>query len=77
MSGKTLTMALAVTCCVLRLSAAEPQALPPVHDPVMAQGEDGKFYIYSTGMGIGCMSRRIKDSIADYGDTKGIKQYCP
>ena len=56
MSGKTLTMDLAVTCCVLRLSAAEPQALPPVHDPVMAQGEDGKFYIYSTGMGIGCMS---------------------
>lgn len=32
-------------------------ALPPgVHDPVMAKGEDGKYYIFSTGMGVGVMS---------------------
>lgn len=29
---------------------------PDVHDPVMARGEDGRYYIFSTGMGIGCMS---------------------
>ncbi|MDE5550579.1 MAG: arabinan endo-1,5-alpha-L-arabinosidase, partial [Bacteroidaceae bacterium] len=27
-----------------------------VHDPVMARGEDGRYYIFSTGMGIGCIS---------------------
>lgn len=31
-------------------------APPPVHDPVMTHGEDGKYYIFSTGMGIGVMS---------------------
>ena len=29
---------------------------PDVHDPVMALGEDGRYYIFSTGMGIGCIS---------------------
>lgn len=29
---------------------------PDVHDPVMARGEDGRYYIFSTGMGIGCIS---------------------
>lgn len=29
---------------------------PDVHDPVMAQGENGRYYIFSTGMGIGVMS---------------------
>lgn len=29
---------------------------PDVHDPVMAQGEDGRYYIFSTGMGVGVMS---------------------
>lgn len=29
---------------------------PDVHDPVMTQGEDGRYYIFSTGMGIGAMS---------------------
>lgn len=29
---------------------------PDVHDPAMAQGEDGRYYIFSTGMGIGCIS---------------------
>lgn len=31
-------------------------AYPDVHDPVMAQGEDGRYYIFSTGMGVGVMS---------------------
>lgn len=29
---------------------------PDVHDPVMAQGEDGRYYIFSTGIGISVMS---------------------
>ena len=29
---------------------------PAVHDPVMALGEDGRYYIFSTGMGISVMS---------------------
>lgn len=31
---------------------------PDVHDPVMAQGEDGRYYIFSTGMGISVMSSK-------------------
>lgn len=29
---------------------------PDVHDPVMAQGEDGKFYLFTTGFGVGVIS---------------------
>ena len=29
---------------------------PDVHDPVMARGEDGRYYIFSTGMNVGCLS---------------------
>ena len=29
---------------------------PDVHDPVMARGEDGRYYIFSTGMGVGSIS---------------------
>ena len=29
---------------------------PDVHDPVMAKGEDGRYYMFSTGMGVGVMS---------------------
>lgn len=29
---------------------------PDVHDPVIARGEDGRFYIFSTGMNVGVMS---------------------
>jgi arabinan endo-1,5-alpha-L-arabinosidase len=29
---------------------------PDVHDPVMARGENGRYYIFSTGMGVGCIS---------------------
>lgn len=29
---------------------------PDVHDPVMARGEDGRYYIFSTGMNVGVMS---------------------
>lgn len=44
------------------LTAAKAEPLPAVHDPVMAKGEDGRFYIFSTGMGINVMSS------ADMGD---------
>ena len=29
---------------------------PDVHDPVMAKGDDGRFYVFSTGMGVSVMS---------------------
>ena len=29
---------------------------PDVHDPVMARGENGRYYIFSTGMGVGSIS---------------------
>lgn len=29
---------------------------PDVHDPVMAQGDDGRYYIFSTGAGVSIMS---------------------
>ncbi len=29
---------------------------PTVHDPVMARGDDGRYYIFSTGMGLDMMS---------------------
>lgn len=29
---------------------------PNVHDPVMAKGEDGRYYLFSTGMGVGVIS---------------------
>ena len=29
---------------------------PSVHDPVMARGEDGRYYIYATGMGVDVLS---------------------
>lgn len=32
------------------------ESYPDVHDPVMARGEDGRYYIFSTGMGVGVMS---------------------
>lgn len=32
------------------------ETYPDVHDPVLAQGEDGRYYIFSTGMGVGVMS---------------------
>ena len=37
---------------------AQPTAMtePDVHDPVIARGEDGRFYIFSTGMNVGVMS---------------------
>lgn len=29
---------------------------PDVHDPVMAKGEDGRYYMFTTGFGVGVMS---------------------
>lgn len=34
----------------------QPMERPYVHDPVMAKGEDGKFYIFATGMNVGVLS---------------------
>ncbi len=32
------------------------ETYPDVHDPVLAVGEDGRYYIFSTGFGVGVMS---------------------
>ena len=61
---------------------------PEVHDPVMARGEDGRYYMFSTGMGVSVQSsadlkdwQREKPVLAKApawavdtvaGDTKGI-----
>ncbi len=47
----TIKQLLFTTFTLLPL-AASSALNPPVHDPVMAVGEDGKYYIFSTGMGI-------------------------
>lgn len=46
--------------CALGMASAQHPRFdanyPDVHDPVMAIGENGRYYIYSTGMGVGVMS---------------------
>lgn len=60
-------MVIAVASCTFSAHAQEEaqqkrprppfdSAYPDVHDPVMAQGEDGRYYIFSTGVGINVMS---------------------
>lgn len=56
---KRLLIAIACLGSVLASYAQFPKfnaKLPGVHDPVMAKGEDGRYYIFSTGMGVGVMS---------------------
>ena len=40
---------------------------PAVHDPVMALGEDGRYYIFSTGMGISVMTVMGSDTVCMMG----------
>lgn len=53
---------LAITLLAVAMSSAGQHkqrfdaANPDVHDPVMARGENGRYYIFSTGMGVGVMS---------------------
>ena len=63
-----LIVASAVACLAQSVTDTEPTQQqrrkrhwmdphhPDVHDPVMAQGEDGRYYIFATGMGVGVMS---------------------
>ena len=47
-------------CCTVLAAMAQGHHFdatnPDVHDPVMAKGEDGRYYIFSTGMGVSVMS---------------------
>ena len=58
---KLLLFCVALTC-VMGIMAQAPRRPrfdahhPDVHDPVMALGEDGRYYIFATGMGVGVMS---------------------
>ena len=61
MTHRLLTAALALLTSLTALYSEAQRhefnpTLPAVHDPVMAQGEDGRYYIFSTGMGISVMS---------------------
>ena len=52
---------IAMACAASTTAMAQPKhhfdsKNPDVHDPVMAVGEDGRYYVFSTGMGIGVMS---------------------
>lgn len=52
---------------------------PKVHDPVMAKGEDGKYYIFATGMGIDVLSstdmKEWKRESSVFNRHKGIPQW--
>ncbi len=39
----------------------DPTPNPYVHDPVMARGEDGKYYIFSTGFGVQVLSSEDRE----------------
>lgn len=41
---------------VLFIASGVHSRNPKVHDPVMARGEDGRYYIFSTGIGVDVMS---------------------
>ena len=61
MTHRLLTAALALLTSLTALYSEAQRhefnpTLPAVHDPVMAMGEDGRYYIFSTGMGISVMS---------------------
>lgn len=61
MTHRLLTAALALLTSLTALYSEAHRhefnpTLPAVHDPVMAMGEDGRYYIFSTGMGISVMS---------------------
>lgn len=51
---------LVLLSCLMTAEAQRPNRFnsqkPFVHDPVMARAEDGRFYLFSTGMGIGVIS---------------------
>lgn len=46
------TVAAAMSCAATLCA----QPLPDVHDPVVARGEDGRYYMFATGMGISVKS---------------------
>lgn len=51
-----LLIFMTITCLAQAQRHEFDASYPDVHDPVMTQGEDGRYYIFSTGMGIGSMS---------------------
>lgn len=59
---KSLKTFFAFACLLISCSmSAQPRMHfnaehPDVHDPVMAKGDDGRYYIFSTGMNVGVMS---------------------
>lgn len=60
MNTRKFLISLVSLFCILAVSAQPRfhfnEKYPDVHDPVMAKGEDGRYYIFSTGMGVGVMS---------------------
>lgn len=50
------TMASCLSAFAVQPAIKFNESDPDVHDPVMARGEDGRFYIFSTGMNVSAMS---------------------
>lgn len=69
---------------IMRVKARSPQPRrrrmamenkhPGVHDPVMARGEDGKYYIFATGMNVGVMS---SDNLLTWKNEPGALKEAP
>ena len=54
---KLLTALLAMSALTMATAQHQFDAnYPDVHDPVMAKGEDGRYYMFTTGFGVGVMS---------------------
>lgn len=64
--------------CALLSSVAQQRHFdtnyPDVHDPVMAQGEDGRYYVFSTGMGVGVMS---SPDLQSWREEPGVFKFVP
>ena len=62
MKSPLLTAAILLLTACSSSEKPQPQrpefdpSYPDVHDPVLAVGEDGRYYIFSTGVGVGVMS---------------------
>ena len=51
---------------------------PDAHDPVMAKGEDGRFYVFTTGFNVGVMSSAdLKEWKQEPSALKQVPEWAP
>lgn len=53
---KNIFTAAICAATIVGVAAAADHMAPQTHDPVMARGEDGRYYLFSTGMGVAVKS---------------------